>query len=412
MSENDNYPSVSRPGSGIVERLNFVWAAVFYLTLIVGVSSAVGDRPDLLRSWAGAGTIGLALLSLTLFQTLYLPFFRFERGAWPMPPARAALYFSAQFLTLALLFALDRNFLGLGFALLGQTMGALHARRWPLPLIVFALLTGWPIGLYDDLSPRTPLDLIGYFFLVGIFVVLGLLMAGLFEQRYRLTHLVGELRQAKAAAEASAAQQEELAVLRERTRLAREMHDSLGHALVLVNVKLEAAQRLYRVAPERGDAELEAVRGLVRETMAGLRHSLHDLRAPVAPFHDLPAGLRRLCAEVSARSGLSVVARCDEAPPPALAEPLWWIAREALANIERHARASHAAVELRRDGQGWLLLVSDDGVGVRQTDLRRPGHFGLLGMRERAEAVGGSLAVRRNPSGGTLVEAYLPASMV
>lgn len=103
-----------------------------------------------------------------------------------------------------------------------------------------ALLRGWSgVGL---------LALIGAFCLVfQVLVFLGLFIsfAALARQRFALLAVVGALRRAKAELEASAAQVEELAALRERARLAREMHDSLGHALVLVNVKLEAAERLY-----------------------------------------------------------------------------------------------------------------------------------------------------------------------
>jgi signal transduction histidine kinase len=250
-------------------------------------------------------------------------------------------------------------------------------------------------------------------FTLGIVVLIGLMISQLVGQRHELMWLVGELRQAKAATEASAAEQEELAVLRERTRLAREMHDSIGHALVLVNVKLEAAQRLYARDPARGDAELETTRGLVRETMAELRRSLANLRGPLPDHHDLPAALRRLAAEVSARGRIAVSAEGDlhaPGPPPAVAEALWAIAREALRNVERHAAAASATIRLDGGAGCWRLLVSDDGSGVRPADIERPGHFGVLGMRERAEALGGSLTIARRPGGGTVVEARLPAA--
>lgn len=99
----------------------------------------------------------------------------------------------------------------------------------------------------------------------------------------------------------------ELAALRERNRLARAMHDGLGHALVLVNVKLEAAERLYARDPAHGAAELEATRALVRATMADLSRSLTELREAPASS-DLVAGLHTLAAEVTARGQLTVTA--------------------------------------------------------------------------------------------------------
>lgn len=413
MRTSDNPAASARQAASVFyRRLSYVWAAFFYLALILAFAQALRDRPGLLRTSEGGAILLIALLSLALFQFVYSPFNSFEVSGWPMPAPRAWLYFGGQLSLLALLFALDRSFIGLGFAILGQVFGVLRTRHWPLPIVAFAMLTAWPLGLYNNLRPASVFDLLGYAFFIAIFVVIGLLIAHLFEQRYRLLDLVEELRRAKAAVEASASQQEELAVLRERTRLAREMHDSLGHALVLVTVKLEAAERLYRVEPGRGAAELEAVRGLVRETMLELRRSLHDLRAPVEAYHDLPLALARLAAEVSARSGIAVSARAEGAPPAPIAEPLWWIAREAVANLERHANAASAQIELCREESGWRLSIADDGIGIAPGELTRPGHFGVRGMRERAEALGGSLSVLRGTAGGTTVLANIPEGML
>ncbi|MEO7911071.1 MAG: sensor histidine kinase, partial [Roseiflexaceae bacterium] len=207
------------------------------------------------------------------------------------------------------------------------------------------------------------------------------------------------------------------AALRERARLAREMHDSLGHALVVVNVKLEAAQRLYAVEAGRGAAELEATRALVRATMTELRRSLADLRAPLPDHHDLPAALARLAAEVRTRTSLEVT---YSATPdlqtasiqlkPEATESLWRVAREALANVERHAAAGCAALTLERQHGALILRVTDDGSGVAPADLARPGHYGIIGMRERVEALGGTLRIATRPEGGTLVEAVVPVT--
>jgi signal transduction histidine kinase len=172
-------------------------------------------------------------------------------------------------------------------------------------------------------------------------------------------------------------------VLRERARLAREMHDSLGHALVTVNVKLEAAQRLYARDPRRGDAELEATRALVRAALADLRRTLADLRAPIAGYPDLCAALRRLADEIRATTPIAV-------------------------NVQRHAGAASATLRLQTQDDAVLLCVDDDGSGIRPADLGRPGHYGILGMRERVEACGGTLHIGPRPGGGTSVAARLP----
>src|SRR5262245_58346708 len=107
------------------------------------------------------------------------------------------------------------------------------------------------------------------------------------EERFERNHLLlqlananTELEEAHHRLEQSASHEQELAVLRERTRLAREMHDTLGHALVLISVKLEAAQRLRERDPERCDSELESTKQIARDSMAALRASIANLRTP------------------------------------------------------------------------------------------------------------------------------------
>jgi signal transduction histidine kinase len=94
--------------------------------------------------------------------------------------------------------------------------------------------------------------------------------------------------------------------------------------------------------------------------------------------------------------------------PAEACEALWYVAREALANAERHAAAASLMISLEFQHGGWLLRVVDDGSGVTQKDLRRPNHYGVLGMHERMKEIGGRLDIRRDTSGGTVVEAHLP----
>lgn len=393
------------PGDRFLERLDLFWALVFYLSLGVSLAAAIGG----LRGWPLAAALSLSAASAGLFQGLFWPSAR-RLESWPMPNRRAAIYFGGQVLILAALQALSPSFAGLGFAVMGQILGRLRPRHWPMALVPLVALLAGPLGWIEigEEPDWIGIASLGLLILIGLFIAT--LLSLLFHQRHRLLELVRDLRRARAELEGAAAEREELAVLRERTRLARAMHDSLGHALVSVNVKLEAAQRLYAVDAARGAAELEATRALVRETMAELRRSIADLRAPVPDRRDLPAALRRLAEEVSARGGLAVAveAGSGDAPAPAVAEALYMIAREALVNVERHAGAARAAVRVARDGAGWRLEVEDDGGGVRPADLRRPGHFGVVGMRERAGALGGDVRVSAGPGGGTRVAATIP----
>ena len=149
--------------------------------------------------------------------------------------------------------------------------------------------------------------------------------------------------------------------------------------------------------------------------MAELRRSLADLRAPLTDHHDLPAALERLAGELRARTHLDLsysapaALRAEGAAlPPAVTESLWRVAREALSNVERHAAAGSAELTLERQNGAIILRVADDGSGIAPADLARAGHYGITGMRERVEALGGTLRVGPRPGGGTLVEARVP----
>jgi signal transduction histidine kinase len=264
-------------------------------------------------------------------------------------------------------------------------------------------------------------------------------MTRLLHQRYEREHVFLELEDAhRQLAEAhrqlerSAERDAELAVLSERNRLAREMHDTIGHALVLIAVKLEAAQRLRAVNPERADHEIEVTKGVVRATMSELRASLADLRAPTAEQCALGEMLARKACESGERAGFSVSTDLQTnaiEPHQPLYEALYRVGAEALTNIEKHAHASNVTLSLVQQAEMLVLRVEDDGVGLPalvisgsrasgaapgDTPTRPsspPGHYGITGMRERVEALGGTLTLRPRPGGGTSVEASIPSSI-
>jgi signal transduction histidine kinase len=137
---------------------------------------------------------------------------------------------------------------------------------------------------------------------------------------------------------------------------------------------------------------------------------LADLRAPVTAHDDLPAALGRLAQEVQARTGIAVMSciRPDLPMLPADArEAFWYVAREALANVERHAAAASATLTLDHQRGSWLLRVEDDGSVITPAALRRPAHYGVVGMRERLEGIGGTFSIGR----GATVEARVLAQV-
>lgn len=384
------------------------WTGILYISCAYGVYNIYQSAPERLSGWSGVLLLALLAGFCANYHLLYL---RVDNW-WPMPTRRALVYFSGQLVFLALLLRYGISFTGLVYALMAHICTVLPWRRWFLPLAGCSALLLWSYGAIDGGTVHwegVAAFGFGFALLLGMFTAFYILS----QQRYELSVLVDELRDAKEQLERSAAQAEELAALRERTRLAREMHDSIGHALVVVNVKLEAAQRLYRRDAARGDTELEETRALVRQTMSDLRRSLADLRASLSDHADLPAALQRTASQITARSSLAVSLDIDpELPeiPHHASEALWRIASEALVNVERHAAAASATVSLReRDGM-LVLRVADDGSGIHAADLSRPGHFGITGMRERAEALGGMLHIAS--ANGTVIEVQVPVQAV
>jgi signal transduction histidine kinase len=385
------------------------WLALFVLSMAPLVASLITRHPTQLQGWSGVAFVALLL-------GVFGAYARFCWGALygdHLSERAALLVILVQLAcTLLLVWHYDQLFAWMIIAAIYQVIGGLPRRRWPLPLagVVLVILASLRPGTGASLDLG---ELSGFAVLVITNVFLALILRALFTQRAQLRQVLDDLGKAHAELAARAEQQEELAMLRERARLARAMHDDIGHALVLLNIRLEAAQLLYAQDPARGAAELEATRVLIRATMADLRRAIADLRAPAAAYDDLPASLGQLVQQTRERTGIEVAySVTDEvnALPPATREALWYVAREALANVERHAGAASASLMLKRADDGWLLRITDDGSGIDPSALRRPGHYGLLGMCERVKALGGVFDIRPGPRGGTIVEARLPAA--
>ncbi|WP_156760696.1 sensor histidine kinase [Microbacterium karelineae] len=184
----------------------------------------------------------------------------------------------------------------------------------------------------------------------------------------------------------------QLSLVAERERVARDVHDVLGHSLTVVTVKAELAERLIDRDPERAKAEIAQVRSLSREALAEVRATVSGLR--VARLAD------ELVAARSALDGAGI--RADVPESGDVVDPrrrivVAWTLREAVTNVVRHARAARCEVRLASDG----IIIEDDGIGIEWDDAAS----GLRGMRERAEAAGASLSVGPGEDGrGTRVE--------
>lgn len=234
----------------------------------------------------------------------------------------------------------------------------------------------------------------------------GLLMTVVFGYMLRRSVRLGEeLREANAALARHAAQAEELAMLRERTRLARELHDTLGHALTTITVQLEAGERLLEKNPQKARTLFERSRDLSRSATAELRASLGELRR--GEMGSLGDELRALARSGDPDGPQVNVQVAEVSLSPQQEHALARVAREALHNARRHAGAARVCLDLRRTPEGLVLQVTDDGLGF-DPSLVPAGHYGLSGMRERLALLGGHLTIDSQPGQGTRLTATLP----
>ena len=201
-------------------------------------------------------------------------------------------------------------------------------------------------------------------------------------------------------------------MLGERSRIAREIHDTLAQGYVGISVQLEVLAELLRQRKvEDAGKHLDKTRDYVREGLADARQSIWALRTQDADETTLPVKLRRI-AEGTGGNGLKSEFSLFGAYRPLPAETereLLRIAQEAVHNVKKHAGARQLWVELKYEAGTVALEVRDDGRGVDLDRMQAAGHFGLTGMRERAAAIGGELEVKSTQGAGTSVRLRAPA---
>ena len=211
-------------------------------------------------------------------------------------------------------------------------------------------------------------------------------------------------------------QQRALATLRERDRLARELHDGLGQLLGYVKLQAEALRgMLQRGQQSNADTCLAQLAAVAQDAHADVREYIMSARTGLAPdagfFAALETYIQRFSEHSGVRTSLDIQpGLLDEAFEPMVAAQLLRIVQEALTNVRKHARAGKAAVGLRlRDGCAEVS-IEDDGAGFDSGALDSSGgrRFGLRFMKERAEEVGGSFLVSSSPGGGSRITICVP----
>ncbi|KAB8140100.1 YHS domain-containing protein [Chloroflexia bacterium SDU3-3] len=198
----------------------------------------------------------------------------------------------------------------------------------------------------------------------------------------------------------------------ERSRLARELHDDIVQRLIALGHSVERAGRLMERSPDHAAEQLRETRASVTALVDDLRGIIGDLRPPALEELGLLPAAQLLIQRHPAQGVEASVAQQGAArrlaPQSELA--VFRIVQEAWANIARHARASRVEIRLRYATDGLHLTIVDDGQGFTPPapDSAAEGHWGLRGMRERAELTGGTLDVRSQPGQGTALAVFIP----
>lgn len=232
--------------------------------------------------------------------------------------------------------------------------------------------------------------------------------------------LLDELQKAHRQLQEQASQAEELAATNERNRLAREVHDTLGHQLTVAAVQLEGAQKLIQRDPKRAEEMVSTVRGQVLGGLQELRKTVATLRAPIEETLSLQSSLARLADEFKQATHIHVALQLPEHfpdLPSTYRQTLYRAVQESLTNIQKHAEAEHVQIRLdigEADDQQSALQMSikDDGKGLANGDTATSpkAGFGLRGMSERVSQLNGTMSLRNGKSGGTEVRITLPLS--
>jgi signal transduction histidine kinase len=234
------------------------------------------------------------------------------------------------------------------------------------------------------------------FIAVGVFI--SLIVARLREQRE-------SLREANANLTHYASTLEQLTVSRERNRLARELHDTLAHSLTAISVSLETAKAYFDLDPVKTrdllDKSLDATRTGVEET----RRALKALRSNALEDMGLRLAIQRAAESAAARFHLDLKLDLQNPGPslsPDVEQTIYRIAQESIENIVNHSHAKKFSIHLESNGH-TTLTIQDDGDGFDMNAEKSTGHFGLVGMRERAELAGGKLKIESEKGKGTKV---------
>jgi two-component system, NarL family, sensor histidine kinase DesK len=350
---------------------------------------------DLLRSHPAPGRLFVALAGMVIFVGIYLRLVLYEpfgAGSLSAAETRRHLLLLAVIVAIVLFLTLAYNVDWMWFVLYANLVAGLKlpTRLAAATIAAFTLVTlgvtaatlGW-----HSINPA-----------VSTVLSFSILMVG-------VSRILATIRELRAARQEIARLAAAEAVVEERLRFARDLHDLLGRSLSSITLKNELARRLVRGEPDRAEHELD-------DTIAMARDALREMRETVAGYRQMTLGSEvRSAREILGAAGIAC--RCEEvsgALPPAVESVLAWAVREGVTNVVRHSRARHCTIRVACAGGIASAEVSDDGCGAATSPARTGDSVGngLRGLAERAAQQHGHLEAGPCATGGFRLRVMVP----
>ena len=351
--------------------------------VLVGLLFLTGPLSDLLGRSYGPGHLAALLLGTALFVVLYISLL--PPSPWVVRRGPAGVVLGLALLPLLaivlLLGGAPRSFAAL-FVYFAAAVGLLLPAYAAIGVIFATALgigvTGAIHGIDSSSVAATVLTVVA----IGM-----------------MTSAFGRIARANRELKATRDELARLAVSEERLRIARDLHDLLGHSLSVIALKSELARKLVEREPERAAAELDDIQAVTRDALTGVREAVQGYRR-LSLANELEGAKAALTA-----AGIDCeLGRSEVALPEDVDAVLAWAVREGATNVIRHSRAQHCAIRVDADGARAAVEIEDDGSGVGAGSSGS----GLSGLRERAQRLRGELEAGARPEGGFRLRLTVP----
>ena len=403
----------TRPGLDPIRLIRFagiLW--IGYLVVLALISQSVPARqPTDLLYYVLLGCIALLCLGLA-----YWPWIQ-ERLRQAFIPVVVAIitvmpviisWLMTRLYPFSLPFRVEGPVLGLLPFLFIALLLVAWQYKWQYILLIILGTTGLNLGLtLSSAEPGTHLFQRGL--IITLVQAITFLAVG-----FSISYLMSRLKKQQQSLEAAniqlthyASTVEHLATSRERNRVARELHDTLAHALSGLSIQLEAMKAYWDVDQQAARSILEKALAATHLGLEETRRALKALRASPLDDMGLSLAVRTMAEDAAARANLALDLSTPDRMPTLSSDVeqcVYRVAQEAVSNVVKHASAKNLTVKLEFIEGKVTLAVSDDGVGFDVDKSDKRSDFGLTGMRERAQLIGGELSVMSKPGYGTTIQ--------